>query len=107
MTDPIDLYLDLETFCETPIKDGVHRYAEDAEILISAWAQDDPLFGEGEIIIEDLADDWEGHGQTIFDPSDVFLGALDDTLCGTGKIIMHNGGQFDRTVLRHKGFTIP
>ena len=32
------LYLDLETYSATPIKNGVHRYAEDAKILLLAWA---------------------------------------------------------------------
>lgn len=35
------LWLDFETFSETPIKDGVHRYAEKAEIMLFAWAIDD------------------------------------------------------------------
>lgn len=35
------LYWDLETFSETPINDGAHRYAEKAEILLFAWAVDD------------------------------------------------------------------
>ena len=35
------LYLDLETYSATPIKNGVHIYAESAEILLFAWAIDD------------------------------------------------------------------
>ena len=35
------LYLDLETYCETPIKNGVYRYAEDVEITLIAYAIDD------------------------------------------------------------------
>lgn len=35
------LQLDLETFCETPIRSGTSRYAEDAEVLLSAFAIDD------------------------------------------------------------------
>lgn len=97
MTDPIDLYIDTETFCETPIKDGTHRYAEDAEVMILAWAQDDPLFGEGEIVVEDLTDD-EGVGCLTGSPA--FFMALKTTYDTGGKIVMHNSG-FDRTVLRH------
>ena len=35
------LYIDLETYCETPIKNGTHRYAEDVEITLFAYAIDD------------------------------------------------------------------
>jgi len=35
------LWLDLETYSETPIKNGVHAYAENVEILLFAWAIDD------------------------------------------------------------------
>lgn len=35
------LYLDLETYNETPIKAGVYKYAETAEIMIVAFALDD------------------------------------------------------------------
>jgi len=30
------LWWDLETYSETPIKDGTHRYAEKAEVLLFA-----------------------------------------------------------------------
>lgn len=103
MADPVDLYLDCETFCETPINDGTHRYAEGAEVLILAWAQDDPLFGEGEITVEDLTDD-EGVGD-FSRRSEAFELALAETRRSGGKVIMHNSG-FDRTVLRHQGLEI-
>lgn len=35
------LFLDIETFCETPIKAGTHRYAEKVEILLFAYAFDE------------------------------------------------------------------
>ena len=35
------LFLDLETYCETPIACGTHRYAEDVEILLFAYAFDE------------------------------------------------------------------
>lgn len=38
------LWLDLETYSETPIKNGTHAYAENAEIMLFAWAIDgDPV----------------------------------------------------------------
>ncbi|MGL9719960.1 DNA polymerase I [Symbiopectobacterium sp.] len=35
------LWLDLEKYSEIPIKNGVHAYAEHAEIMLFAWAIDD------------------------------------------------------------------
>jgi len=37
------LFCDLETYSETPLKSGVHRYAETAEILLFSYAIDDGL----------------------------------------------------------------
>ena len=34
------LWLDFETYCGTPIKYGTHRYAEDVEIILFAYAID-------------------------------------------------------------------
>lgn len=80
------LWLDTETFCETPIKHGTHRYAENAEIMICAWALDD-----GPIIVEDYTP-----GGTHDGPSPELRRWLSDpdTL-----IVMHNSA-FDRTVVR-------
>lgn len=100
MADPIDLYVDTETFCSTPISNGTHRYAEDAEVMILAWAQDDPLFGEMPPVVEDLTDE-DGVGEWAR-RSDAFDEALELTLDTGGKVIMHNSG-FDRTVLRWQG----
>ncbi|WP_173911072.1 DNA polymerase [Acinetobacter sp. Marseille-Q1618] len=77
------LFLDLETYCETPIKNGTHAYAENAEVMIFAWALND-----GEVHVEDL---------TQNDPS----GELCTYLTNPNiTFIAHNSG-FDRTVLRH------
>jgi DNA polymerase len=35
------LFLDTETFCETPIKHGTYRYIADCELMILSWAVDD------------------------------------------------------------------
>jgi len=79
----LELFLDLETYCETPIKNGTHAYAENAEVMIFAWA-----LGEGEVHVEDLTQN----------PMSKELAALlkDQAV----KLIAHNSG-FDRTVLRH------
>lgn len=103
MADPIDLYIDTETFSATPIANGTHRYAEDAEVMILAWAQDDPLFGELPPVVEDLTDE-EGIGD-FSRRSDAFDAALELTLDTGGKVVMHNS-TFDRTVLRWNGCRI-
>lgn len=95
MIDERVLYIDLETFCETPIRDGTHRYAEDVEILIAAWAYDHPLWGEGPITVEDLTDD-DGIGR---------LHVSDDlawNIQEADRIVFHNGGSFDSVVVLHR-----
>jgi len=36
-----NLWLDTETYCETPIKHGTYKYAEKAEVMLISWAVDD------------------------------------------------------------------
>jgi DNA polymerase len=77
------LYLDLETYSEVPIKHGTHRYAEGAEVLLSAFAVDD---GEVEVV--------EG-----WPPRLTALALAAD------KIVIHNS-KFDRTVLAAQGVSL-
>lgn len=86
------LFLDTETFCETPIKDGLHRYAEDVEIMLCAWALDDPLTGEEAPVV---VEDWTETGG----PSAGLLEALSDP---SVTLVVQNS-MFDRTVARHDG----
>lgn len=79
----LELFLDLETFSETPIKNGTHAYAENAEVMVFAWA-----LGEGEVRVEDL---------TAAPISKELTAMLKNSEI---KLIAHNSG-FDRTVLRH------
>lgn len=83
------LYLDLETYCETPITSGAHRYAEDAEVLLVAFAWD-----EEPVTVWDMT---EG----VRDLRDV-QGLVDRA----ERIVIHNSA-FDRTVLRHRGVNMP
>ncbi|WP_347460966.1 DNA polymerase [Acinetobacter sp. ANC 7454] len=78
-----ELFLDLETYNETPIKNGTHAYAENAEVMIFAWALND-----GEVHVEDL---------TAGPMSKELVSLLKDQ---SVKLIAHNSG-FDRTVLHH------
>lgn len=77
------LWLDLETYSETPIKNGTHRYAENAEILLFAYALDD-----GPVHVWDVTD-----GSPM--PAD-----LRHALATADEVWAHNSG-FDRTVIRN------
>lgn len=94
MSDERVLYIDLETFSETPIRDGSHRYAENVEILIAAWAYDHPAWGEGPITVEDLTDE-EGFG--VLPVSDELAWNIKEA----DRIVFHNGGSFDSVVVLH------
>lgn len=84
------LFLDLETFCETPISQGTHRYAEGAEIMVAAWAVDD-----GPVVVWDFTD-----------PHVVMRPSLIQLLKDHDQVVIHNS-HFDRTVLRHNGIELP
>lgn len=87
------LYLDTETFSETTIKSGAHRYAEDAEvILVSIAVDDDPA------IVWDTSDP---------EPRKSQMAALQEMIDQADTIVIHNSA-FDRTVLRiAHGVVIP
>lgn len=80
------LWLDLETYCETPIKNGTHRYAEDVEIMLFAYAIDD-----GPVQVWDVTE----RGPMPTDLRDAMLDR--DVL-----LAAHNSG-FDRTMLNAAG----
>ena len=84
-----DLWLDTETFSPVPIKHGAHRYAEEAEVLLVALAEDDQPTD-----VWDTQDrpDWCEDLQARVDEAE--------------RVFIHNSA-FDRTVLRHCGVTIP
>jgi DNA polymerase bacteriophage-type len=105
MTERI-LWGDLETYCETPLRDGTWRYAESAQILLWAYALDD-----GPVRVWDVLGDTVGQWEPLVDefvtepvhgmPDDLF-GALTDP---SVIIQFHNSG-FDRTVLLHAGSVV-
>ena len=85
------LYFDTETFCETPLKHGVHRYSETVEIMVATWAIDD-----GPVQTHDFTED------------PVIPAGLAEMLADRAvvKVIQNSG--FDRTVVRHAwGIEIP
>lgn len=79
------LYIDSETYSETPINNGTHAYAENAEIMLITWA-----LGDGEVHAVDLT-----AGEKL--PADL----LDSVT-----LVAHNSA-FDRTVSRHNGIIVP
>lgn len=81
------IFLDTETFCETPINNGTHRYAEGAEIIMWQWA-----VGDGPVEIRDGDEDI----------SDLIALIEDESY----EIVIHNSA-FDRTVMAHNGINVP
>ncbi|EKD1774702.1 DNA polymerase [Escherichia coli] len=78
------LWGDLETYCEIPINNGTHAYAEGVEVMLFAWA-----IGDEPVSVWDLT-----AGEPI--PSRLRKAIADpDTL-----LFFHNS-HFDRTVLRN------
>lgn len=93
------LFLDSETFSSVPIKSGTHAYSEadDAEVMIISYAIDDPLIGEGDVVVVDLT-----AGERL--PQELVDALADPDVV----IVMQNGGNFDRIVLdKALGITIP
>lgn len=89
------LYCDLETFCETPILYGSHRYAERAEVLLWGYAVDDKPARVWDLTVQ--------KGM----PEDLRT-ALNDVIAGNGFTVWHNGMMFDTVVLEHAlGIRIP
>lgn len=82
------LWLDLETYSETPITHGTHKYAENAEVLLVAYAFDDEP-----VEVIDLTE----------------RGSLDNIqmMVDTADTVVIHNSAFDRTVLRHCGVHIP
>jgi len=85
------LWLDLETYSTIPIKNGAHKYAEGAEVLLVAWAWDDEP-----VVVWDCTEGvW-----------DTFAHGLQKAVDQAESVVIHNSA-FDRTVLRHCGVNIP
>ena len=78
------LWGDTETFCETPINDGAHRYSEKAEILLFPWAVDDGAVSCWDVTLHTRM------------PSD-----LEDAIADADEHWGHNWGGFDLVVMKH------
>lgn len=78
------LWGDLETYCEIPINNGTHTYAEGVEVMLFAWA-----IGDEPVSVWDLT-----AGEPI--PS-----RLRKAIADPDTILFFHNSHFDRTVLRH------
>lgn len=76
------IWLDLETYCDVPIKHGTYKYAENCEVMLAAYAFDD-----GPINVWDVT-----AGSSV--PGD-----LGYALWDTDELITAHNAMFDRTVL--------
>lgn len=77
------LWADTETYCETPIANGLHAYAEKVEVMLFQWALDD-----GEVFDHDFT----------ADPH--MPKALRDLLLDPSVQLRFHNAAFDRTVIR-------
>jgi len=77
------LFADLETYSPVEISHGTHAYAEQAEVMLWAWAIDNGPVQCWDLTAEPMT------------PTDLLV-ALH-----SGTTIWHNGGNFDRVVLGH------
>lgn len=99
-----NLWNDTETYCAAPIKDGTHRYAEDAEVMLWSYALDDGAVkvwdrcSSSLHYIDDLSGEWAEDPLPVGSvPRDLRASLADpETL-----VWFHNGGAFDMPVVRH------
>ncbi|MEI6282943.1 MAG: DNA polymerase, partial [Alphaproteobacteria bacterium] len=82
------LFLDLETYCAVPITHGTHAYAEQAEVLLVAYAFDDEV-----VQVLDLTDGGN-------------LDALQLWIDTSDEVVIHNSA-FDRTILLWQRVNVP
>ena len=84
------LYLDTETYSDTPITHGTDRYAEGVEVMLFAWALDDRPVA--------VVDEANGEPR----PAE-----LKEALADPSVLITAHNSRFDRTVLAATGTPIP
>ncbi len=84
----MNLFLDIETWSDIPIKQGVHRYAEGAVILLFAYALDDGPIKVWDCVPEPMPDD------------------LAAALCDHSITIVAHNASFERTLFAHAGSVI-
>lgn len=97
----LDLWGDLESFSRNPLKDGVHKYAEAAEIMLWSWAE-----GDGQIFVWDLMNKsvhwedelsglWESKPTSGAIPPELVMPLMNEETL----VWFQNGGMFDFVIL--------
>lgn len=85
------LWIDLETYSTVPINHGTYKYAENAEVMLVAWA-----LGDGPVQVHDCT--------AQHDLPFALMGAI----CDPGVTVIAHNSMFDRNVLRYaRGITVP
>jgi DNA polymerase bacteriophage-type len=97
------LWGDMETWCERPLKDGTHQYAEGAQIMLWARALDDGTVNVWDVAAHEVSWNEPLIGERVTEtcgtmPDELFraLTIKSVTIC------FHNSGR-DRAILRHAG----
>ena len=88
------LFLDLETYSETPIQHGTYKYASEADILLFAYAWDDEPAQVIDLTDKDGMGNW-------------FAGNEINSLLKQADTIIAHNSMFDRNVLKFNGFDTP
>lgn len=78
------VYCDIETYCDTSIAVGSHRYAERAELLLFGYAIGDGPAKVWDYTCEEMPDD-----------------LMDALIMSDTRLVFHNGMMFDSIVLSH------
>lgn len=100
------LWGDLETYCERPLKDGTHQYAQAAHILLWAYALDDGPVKVWDIQHQEVSWVEPLLGERVAEPTHTMPGDLFRALTNEQvTICFHNAG-FDRTILQHAGSVV-
>lgn len=101
---PKQCWSDLETYSEEPIKNGTHKYAEKAEVMVWAFADGDDAVYVWDVVNSSLH--WRDvlSGMWMVEP--LLAGALPPELLRMLKdpgyeVWFQNGGNFDFVVLHH------
>jgi len=98
-----DSYHDLETYSEVPIKDGSFKYAENAEVMVWAFALEDGPVYVWDLVNRDLYFQVElelsGTVEWKRIPTTSSPGQLEEVLEGDTLIWFQNGGMFDFPVI--------
>lgn len=99
------LWSDLETYSDVPIKCGAHRYSEGAEVFMWAFAVDDDAVYVWDIVNsrlywqEPLSGEWESEALLEGTVPPLLLAALKNS---EFEVWFQNGGMFDFVMLQNK-----